>query len=518
MVKDIRDWIAALEAKGLLSRYSKAIDVRNCSEIISEDFRTATYFENVEGYSNPVLANSVSSRQMMALALETSEREILSEYVRRISQPISPLFLRTESARCQELFCKRPDIDLTTLPILFQHEYDGAPYITAGVLVAKDLVSSEYNIGIYRLMFRTKNELGINITAPHKLRWFYQNALQRKQSLEVAVCIGLHALDLLAAVTSSPEGVDELALWGGLQRNAIRMVKCRTIDLFVPEHAEIVLECTMDPIGWSEPEGMYGEFPGTYSGMRKNPFLKIQAITSRKDAIYLSATHGGKHLAYTDFFVIIPQIELGICQALKSAGIDVRQVRILEESAGMVCFVSIQARAIGDSRNAVNIALTSSRQNFPKYCVVVDSDIDVFDNSAVTWAISTRSQPKDDTIILDGLRIPSSSDPSLSLGLRTMSKLGIDATIPYEAERSRFTYSKPPKMRDFSVSNEIGEAGNIESKILEYLKRNGPSFFYDVTMDFHDVSFRSILLAWSGLRENGRLELGMDGKYSVREK
>src|SRR5579872_6662570 len=112
--------------------------------------------------------------------------------------------------------------------------------------------------------------------------------------------------------------------------------------------------------------------------MRKNPILRVKSITSRKNPIYQSATHGGKHLAYTDFFVIIPQIELSIFQALKNAGIDARQVRMVEESAGMICYLSIEARAQGDSRNALHVALSGSRQNFPKYCVVVDSDIDVF--------------------------------------------------------------------------------------------------------------------------------------------
>jgi 2,5-furandicarboxylate decarboxylase 1 len=516
LVKDIRDWIVTLESKGLLTRQRDAIDVRNCSEVISQNYKTATLFESVEGYDMSVLANSVSSRRMISLSLETAEHEILTEYLSRISKPIPPSFLNTGSARCQEVVSKGESVDLTTLPILLQHEKDGAPYITAGVLVAKDPVTSEFNIGIYRLMFRTKGELGINITAPHKLRWFYQKAFERKESLEVAVCLGLHALDLLAAVTSSTEGIDELALWGGLQREAIKMVKCKTIDLHVPEHAELVLEATMNPVGWVEPEGMYGEFPGTYSGMRKNPYLKIQAITSRKNPVYQSATHGGRHLAYTDFFVIIPQIELGIYQAMRSGGIDVKQVRIVEESAGMVCYISIQTRAAGDSRNALNIALTGSRQNFPKYAVVVDSDIDVFDDEAMTWAVATRSQPREDTMVLDGLRIPSSSDPSLTPGIRTMSKLGIDATIPFDAERSRFIHSRPPEIQHYSANSESEE--ETEKRILEYLRKNGSSFFNEITMNLEARSFRTILLAWSRLREQKKIEQGMDGKYSINEK
>ena len=63
---------------------------------------------------------------------------------------------------------------------------------------------------------------------------------------------------------------------------------------------------------------------------------------------------------------------------------------------------------MGDSTNALHIVLTGSRQNFPKYCVMVDSDIDVFDNEAVAWAISSRSQPKVDVTIFVGLGIRSS--------------------------------------------------------------------------------------------------------------
>jgi 2,5-furandicarboxylate decarboxylase 1 len=520
LVKNTRDWIAALEAAGLVNRFAKSVDARNCSAIISENYKQATLFEKVQGYDYSVLANSFSSRKMMELALELkTDRDILTEYQYRVAHPIPPQFAaNSENPRCQEVIVEGlTKVDLTKLPILLQHELDGAPYITAGVLVAKDPTTGAYNIGIYRLMYRTKNELGINITAPHKLRYFYQKAFDMKRPLEVAVCLGLHALDLLAAVTSSSEEQqDELAIWGGLQKEAIKMVKCRTIDLYVPEHAEIILEAIMKPVGWTEPEGMYGEFPGTYSGMRKNPYLKILAITSRRDAVYQSATHGGRHLAFTDFFVIIPQIELDIFHALKSAGIDVKQVRIIEESAGMICYVSINARAFGDSRNALYIILTGSKQNFPKYCVVVDSDIDVFDNEAMAWAISTRSQPKEDATIIDGLRIPSSSDPSL-LSVRIMSKLGIDATVPFGENQSRFVHSRPPQMQEYCEPVNEEDEKLIDSKILDWLRTNGPSFFYEVIMNLQHLSYRSILLSWGRLREKEQIDQGMDGRYSIRD-
>ncbi|HXQ91866.1 MAG TPA: UbiD family decarboxylase [Nitrososphaerales archaeon] len=522
MVSDLRDWIKTLETNNLLNRVSRNTDVRDCPKLIYENYNQATLFERIEDYDFPLIANSFSSRQMMSLCLGTDTKDILSEYRSRISKPIPPIFDESGSRRCQEvsIASNESEVDLTKLPILLQHEKDGAPYVSAGVLVAKDPETSEYNIGIYRLMFRQKNELGINITAPHKLRWFYQKAFERGKSLEVAVCLGLHALDCLAAVTSCPEGYDELSVWGGLQKQPIKMVKCKTLDLSVPAHSEIILESKMDPIGWSEPEGMYGEFPGTYSGMRKNPVLKVQAITSRQNPIYQSATHGTDRLANTDFFVLIPQIELSIQTVLENAGIEVKQVRIIPESAGMMCYASIHPRAKGDSRSAVYLVLSGSRQNFPKYCIIVDSDIDVFDDGAVMWALSTRSQPEEDTIILDGIRIPSSSDPSLTGSPPfTMSKLGIDATTPFGADKERFMHSRPPVFAphvhsDKSGTPDSGLVSGIEKKILT----KGPMFFYDVVKLFPDESFRQILLAWSELRENDRIEQGMDGRYAIRNR
>ena len=252
------------------------------------------------------------------------------------------------------------------------------------------------------------------------------------------------------------------------------MIKCKTLDLSVPEHSEIILESKMDPIGWSEPEGMYGEFPGTYSGMRKNPTLKVQAITSRRNPIYQSATHGTDRLADTDFFVLIPQIELNIHTMLENAGIEVKQVRIIPESAGMMCYASIHARSKGDSRNAIYLVLSGSRQNFPKYCIIVDSDIDVFDDGAVMWALSTRSQPEEDTIILEGMRIPSSSDPSLTGSPPySMSKLGLDATIPFGADKERFSHSKPPVFASHVPSGKPGTPDHELASRMEKKIRSG---------------------------------------------
>ena len=523
MVSDLRKWIDSLDSKELLHTEQSEVDIRSCSSLILDNYKRATLFPKIAGYDYPLIANAVSSRGMMALALESSEKGLLDEYQRRISSPVKPVFSSSTDGECQEHVTLGDDrVDLTTLPILLQHELDGAPYITSGLLISRDPQTSEYNIGIYRLMFRKKNELGINITAPHRVRWFYQKALKEGKPLDVAICLGLHALDLLAAVTTAPSGVDELSIWGGIQREPIKLVPAKTLDgLYVPSHAEIVIEAQLEPVGWSEPEGPYGEFPGTYSGMRKNPTIKVRAITSRRSAIYQSATHGGRHLENTDFFVLIPEIELSIHQALVHAGVDVRAVRVLPSGAGMICFLSISQRSKGDARNALYVALAGSRQNFPKYCVIVDEDIDVMDDSQVIWAIATRSQPAEDVILLDGMRIPSSSDPSLFGGPPfSMSKMGLDATIPIERDRQRFKRSEVPKKEETEgvrprTSIHLSDEEAVAREIQEILK-SGPLYFSEVLDAVSGATYRTVLRAWSLLRERALISQNESGRYELK--
>ena len=205
------------------------------------------------------------------------------------------------------------------------------------MLVAKDPITHVTNLGIYRMMFRTKSETGVDLTAPHKLRRYYQTAIDRtSKPLEVACVIGLHGIDMLSSVASSPSNVDEYETMGGFRGEPAELVRCKTIDVLVPANAEIVLECELPLSGWVADEGPYGEFTGTYGGLKRNPILKVKAVTHRRDPILQSATHGGSHPGWTDFYLLVPIFESQITNALMSANIDVRGLRFHPGSSGDV--------------------------------------------------------------------------------------------------------------------------------------------------------------------------------------
>lgn len=213
---------------------------------------------------------------------------------------------------------------------------------------------------------------------------------------------------------------------GGLRGEAVKMVKCKTIDVEVPATAEIVIEGRTLP-GLREDDGPFGEYPGTYSEVRKTPVVEITAITMRKDAIFQNAYTGmpmtenhwmmdlaATALAYREAYKICPDIH-DIC--LTSGGTSRHH-----------CVVSIKKRHPYEPRNVMTALLAANIGI--KLCVVVDEDIDVHDMQQVEWAINTRMQADRDVMILPVMYSPT-LDPSAPYP-RASSKMGIDATAPLE--------------------------------------------------------------------------------------
>ncbi len=518
---DLRSWMSTLQEHEMMKTVEREIDIREAAEIINQNYKFATCFPKIKDYDFSLVGNCVSSTRMLSVAMGCEEKQMLAEYKRRMDIRVKPEFV--QKGQCQEVVKIGEQADITELPIHLQHEYDGAPYISAAVLVAKDPETKVRNFGIYRLMYRSKNQTGINITAPHKLRRCYQKAVERGEPLEVACVIGLHAIDMLGAVTTRPPDEDEAETLGGIRGRPLELVKCKTIDVEVPAQAEFVLECEMQPTGWQYDEGPYGEFTGTYSGIKKNPVLDVKAITHRKDGVFQTATHGGQHMGWTDFNVLVPSISLTLWNALRAANIDVRALRLVQSTNGSWAIASIKQWAMGDSKNALYVLLSASNQNFPKVAVVVDEDIDVYDDEMVYWAMSYRVQPREKVNILDGMRVPSSADPSLNKAVRfaSTSKMGIDATIPFDRfgpPPFNFDISQTPKLSVYPKNEQRSNISLelIESRILEKLGQQH-LFFYDVMNAIPEYPYRQLLKAWGNLMSRGILGRDERSRYFIIE-
>ena len=85
--------------------------------------------------------------------------------------------------------------------------------------------------------------------------------------MPVAIMIGHHPMYYFAAATTTQYGVDELDIASALLKEEVEMVKCETVDLEVPAHAEIILEGEIPP-KTREQEGPFSEFQGLLSDGR----------------------------------------------------------------------------------------------------------------------------------------------------------------------------------------------------------------------------------------------------------
>jgi 2,5-furandicarboxylate decarboxylase 1 len=432
MSQGFREFLKRLDDAGELLHLPKTVDPRHMSALMAQSPQ-ATFFEQIDGYPDWRVAGAlVSTRRRLAVAMGCPESEIATRFERGIQRPIDPVVV--DRAPCQEVVLTGDDVDLTRIPIPMMHVKDGGPYISATVVVSKD---PEYgrNVGSYRLMYRTPRETGIDLVSSSDMRVYYQRALDRKQPLEIAVAIGTHPFELLAASYKAPIAVDEFAVAGGLHGAPVELVRCKTVDLEVPANAELVLEGELLPIGWTADEGPFGEFSHITGEVKWNPIFRIRAITHRRDPIFYVL-----QMPWENDWLAAPVIEAAGLQALRVASVEPVAIRA---PVGGCCYWTLVAsirKRPGEGKNAL-LALLSVAE--VKLAIVTDDDIDIYDPDDLDWAMTFRVQADQDVLVVPGAR-GKHIDPSVRAatlgkgGLPTTAKLGIDATIPEGVPRSHY--------------------------------------------------------------------------------
>jgi 2,5-furandicarboxylate decarboxylase 1 len=225
-----------------------------------------------------------------------------------------------------------------------------------------------------------------------------------------------------------PHGVDELTIAGGILGRPVEMVRCKTLDLEVPADSEIVIEGRILPgeLVW---EGPFGEFTGYYGPAEQNPVIQVTAITHRRDPIFLAGLTG---VPTTDNHVLkVFAYESNLLENLQRAFPEVTAV-CFPDWGGVqyAAVIALKQRYKGQARHLILTALGDTSR--PKWVIVVDDDIDVYDTEAVNWAITTRFQPAEDLIVVP--RVAGGPlDPSAP-EKEVISVWGMDATRPVGAD------------------------------------------------------------------------------------
>ncbi len=475
--KDLRDFIAALEARGELVRVTAEVDpYLEITEICDRTLRAggpALLFENVKGHDMPLLANLFGTPKRVALGMGQESVESLrdvGELLAFLKEPeppkgfrdamdklpiyrqvmsMSPKVLRR--APVQDVVLEGDDVDLDKLPIQHCWPGDAAPLVTWPLVITRGPHKKRQNLGIYRQQKLAKNRLIMRWLSHRGGALDYQEfrRLNPGEPYPVAVALGADPATILGAVTPVPDSLSEYAFAGLLRGSRTELVRCGHVDLDVPASAEIILEGFIYPDD-SAPEGPYGDHTGYYNEVEEFPVFTVTRMTMRRDAIYHS-TYTGRPpdepavlgLALNEVFVPIlrrqfPEI---VDFYLPPEGCSYR-----------MAVVTMKKQYPGHAKRVMMGIWSFLRQfMYTKFVVVCDDDINARDWKDVIWAITTRMDPARDTLLVEHTPIDYLDFASPTAGLG--SKMGMDATNKWPGETDR-EWGEPIEM-DETVRTQV---------------------------------------------------------------
>ena len=383
-------------------------------------------FDNVKGSNIPLVANMHAKFERLRYGIGMEDgtiKEFLAECAKREANPIKPVAYEGP-APVQEVVTTGDEVDVRELPVCTYHEKDSGAFITAGMALMRDPDTGINNIGIYRHEVHEKNLLGVQVSETADGNVIWKKYESRGEPCPIAIIIGHHPAFFIGALAFSSMDTDELDLAGAMLQRPVEMVPCKTIPLEVPADAEIVLECVTRP-GERRKEAPFGEYPGTYGPQRNNPVLEIKAITRRKNALYQNAFVG-----HADNLLLSGIIRTTFLEKTIRIGCPtVREVAMPRCGRfRFICFISIRKMIEGEAKQAAMAAFVADP--FLKFVVVVDEDVDVYNDTEVWHAIATRVRADHDVFMVPYAKgsplDPASYDPAD--GSHLVTKTGIDAT------------------------------------------------------------------------------------------
>ncbi len=460
-IKDLRSWIDYLEKQGELQRVTAEVDwdeeLGTITRKVSSQAGPALLFENIKGYPKKgslcsrLFTNGMGSRQRVAMALglplDSSDREITYTFKERYMKRVSPRLVPTGPVK--ENIVTGGDIDLYKLPIPKWNVLDGGRYInTLSSIVTKDPDTGDLNIGTYRGMLGQKNTIPILCAASQHWGHHFAKYKARGQEMPVAVIYGWDpALLLSSTAPINHHGYSEYEIMGSLRGEPVELVKCETSDLLVPASAEIVVEGKIsgDPATF-EMEGPFAEYVGYYGGQASpKPVIRVECITHRNDPIFRGGLEGATPGQWAEPYYWMTHSKCAVVWNYLESIEMPNVLGVWSAPITRATNVRVQIRKIyrGHAKRVAHAIWGSHLMNYTgKQVVVVDEDIDVFDDEAVEWALAYRvNAAANDVQIAHGC-IGSMLDPSIPFDARDILKYGqgkwspvfIDATIDWELE------------------------------------------------------------------------------------
>src|SRR5579863_6424003 len=466
--RDLRDLIPALEAQGQLMRVTDAISpepgVRGYLRAASamENDGPAVLFNNINGYKGKqLLINTHGSWANLSLIFGQTKKTPLKELFYDLSARWDRYPGKVEwvkNAPCQQNVIK-DNINLyEILPLVRINPYDGGFFLSKASVISKDITDpanfDTQNIGMYRIQVQGPDTIGLQALPFHDMGIHLRKAEELNQPLPVAICLGAPPTVSFFASSCLAYNESEFKFVGALTNEPLHVTKALMSDLDVPAYSEYVLEGYVIP-RQRFPEGPFGEFPGSYSGVRGQNRIKITRVTHRHNPIMETLYIGRPWTEHDCIDGLATSITL--YKQLRQTMPEVAAVNA-NFNHGLTVIIATKNRFGGYAKSvAFRLASTPHGISYAKNIILVDHDVDPFDFTSVMTALSTRVRADKDVAVITntpGMPLDPSSEPP-GMG----NKLIIDATTP-----------APPDavMREVRMVDPVPEAKPVAELIRKF--------------------------------------------------
>ena len=382
-------------------------------------------FENVlnlkgEPSGMPVAINLFGTRERIAESIGTTKDRLAEDYM-KAEVAIPPVIVSAAEATVKEVIRTGADVDLRDYPILTHHDMDLGPYFAGGSVWMKDLETGMTNCSIVRIFVDGANRLLVNFNVARHAHNMFQKYIKAGKDMPMVIVLGHHPAFFLGAQTKLL--TEEPEIIGGVMGEPLELVPSETwgAEMMVPAHAEMVVEAVLS-VTKKDIEAPFGEFTQYYGGQKLNPVAEVTAVTHRKNAIFMDIMPG-----YADHLLIdIPSLEAFALKRIRETVPNVTAIHVpMSGTARLHAYIQLDKKNDAQPNTAICAAFSADFRF--KHVIVVDTDIDVFDEEQVLWAVATRSQWDKDLFVVPRM-VGSWLDPTADDMITA--KAGIDATKP----------------------------------------------------------------------------------------
>ncbi|MCC6869099.1 MAG: UbiD family decarboxylase [Burkholderiales bacterium] len=375
---DFRSVVKACEAAGDVSRVEAIIGRSALPERVRHEERRgnrALVFEHVEDTPARIVGNLYGSAKRVCRALGAPDYATLfARLDQAIANPATPV--RRATALDDVDVIGSPDLP-RQLPVMRYSRHDAAPYLTSSILLVRDPASGVHHLCFVRMAVDGGNELLVN-PATTRIRRIVETALQRGDTLPVAILVGApSAITLLGCVNVGAD-VDKLAVAQALAGNTLGF----TDDaLPIPVGCEYVLTGRIVPR--YAREGPVGDQKGLYSLRARNPTCVVDALHVRRDPWFHSVS-GGVSREHVELVTLGPR---AVLERIKRDTPELLRYELPHHAGGRLG-VLVVADGFRPAALAERLWAISSVRGF----VAVNRDVGARRAADVLWAIVERAR------------------------------------------------------------------------------------------------------------------------------